>query len=246
MRIMQAFRRTEGSLRFSEIVARTGMPKSTTHRLIKALVELEMLAEHDDGFSIGMAAFEIGDLVPVRGELRDAAVPYMKDLFQGTSKAVHLGVRDALEVVYVEKFGSGPDADFPSRIGGRLPLTCTAVGKVLLAYATPDVIDEVLSRPLRRLTSRSITDPKVLRGQLSDIRIRGFATECEEAVLGGACVAAPILVRGHIRAALSVSVKADEFVPSRLSAAVKTAAAGISRELSGYDLARPSRPQTTV
>ena len=76
LRIMEAFRRSEGSLRFSEIVARTGMPKSTTHRLIKALVELEMLAEHDGGFSIGMAAFEIGDLVPVRGELRDAAVPF--------------------------------------------------------------------------------------------------------------------------------------------------------------------------
>ncbi|WP_284977195.1 IclR family transcriptional regulator [Arthrobacter sp. efr-133-TYG-104] len=239
MRIMQAFRRSEGSLRFSEIVARTGMPKSTTHRLIKALVELEMLAEHDGRFSIGMAAFEIGDLVPVRGELRDAAVPFMRDLFQGTNKAVHLGVRDGLEVVYVEKFGSGQDTDFPSRIGGRLPMTCTAVGKVLLAYATTDVIEEVLSRPLRRLTSRSITDPKVLRGQLPEIRIVGFATECEEAAVGGACVAAPILVHGRIRAALSVSVSADEFVPSRLSAAVKTAAAGITRELSRYDLSRP-------
>jgi DNA-binding IclR family transcriptional regulator len=142
-------------------------------------------------------------------------------------------------VVYVEKFGSGQEADFPSRVGGRLPLTCTAVGKVLLAYATTSVIDDVLSRPLRRLTPRSITDPKVLRTQLSGIRIVGFGTECEEAVLGGACVAAPVLVRGHIRAALSVSVKADEFVPSRLSAAVKTAAAGITRELSRYDLGRP-------
>jgi DNA-binding IclR family transcriptional regulator len=235
LRILQAFRRSEGILRFSEIVARTGMPKSTTHRLIKALVELELLAEHSEGFTIGMAAFEIGDLVPVRGELRDAAVPYMRDLFQGTSKAVHLGVRDGFEVVYVEKFGSGHEADFPSRVGGRLPLNCTAVGKVLLAYAAPVVIEEVLSRPMRRLTPRSITDPKVLRSQLADTRRCGFATECEEATLGGACVAAPITVRGYVRAAISVSVAADEFEPHRLSAAVKTAAAGITRELAAYD-----------
>lgn len=235
LRIMQAFRRSGGQLRFSDIVARTGMPKSTTHRLIRALVDLELLAEVEDGFTIGMAAFELGDLVPVRRELRDAAVPYMRDLFHGTSKAVHLGVRDGFEVVYVEKFGDGHFSDFPSRIGGRLPLNCTAIGKVLLAYATPDVIEQALSRPLRRLTPRSVTDPKTLRAQLAEIRKVGFGTECEEATAGGACVAAPVMVRGHIRAAISLSVAAEEFVPNRLSAAVRTAAAGVSRELSSYE-----------
>jgi DNA-binding IclR family transcriptional regulator len=73
---------------------------------------------------------------------------------------VHLGVVDGDGVVYVAKIGGHRQVASPSRIGGRMPLHCTAIGKVLLAYSPPDLVDRVLSAGnLPRRTARTLTAP---------------------------------------------------------------------------------------
>ena len=231
LRLLQAFGPSGRPLRLADLTRRSGMPKSTTHRLAHELVALRLLELEDGYFRIGVAVFELGRLVPVTQRLRETAMPFMQDLFAATQETVHLGIRDGYDVIYAEKIHGHGGIHLPSRVGGRLPLTCTAVGKALLACSERALIDDVLSHPLRRITEFSVVDPAVLERQLAEIRATGLALEREEAGLGGACVAAPVLVAGQPVAALSVSVAVADYQPTRLAAAVRTAAFGLSRQL---------------
>jgi DNA-binding IclR family transcriptional regulator len=232
LQVLQAFRPRGGALRLAQLVERTGLPKTTVHRLARQLTSLQLLEQVNGCYQLGLAVFELSELVPVKQRLREAALPFMQDLFVATQETIHLGVRDGLDVVYIEKIRGHRGVLLPSRVGGRLPLTCTGIGKALLAHSEPALIEDVLSRPLRRITDRSVTDPAQLAGELATIRSTGVSTERGEATANGACVAAPVLVGGQPIAALSIAVPIDSFQPVHLSAAVRTAALGLSRRLS--------------
>lgn len=227
------------ALTLAEVSTRTGLPRSTTHRLLVDLADLGWLTRRGNTFELGMALFELGERVGLKHRLRTAAVPFMQDLFAVTEQTVHLAVRDGHEAVYVEKIHGHSSFPLPSQIGGRLPLTCTAVGKALLASADPAVQDEVLSRPLRRYTPMSITDPKTLARELDAIRRTGIAIEREEAALGGCCLASPVMLAGEPIAALSVSVPKDQFTPELLAPAVRTAALALGRVLARTSSGHP-------
>ncbi|GGG27202.1 hypothetical protein GCM10007304_46290 [Rhodococcoides trifolii] len=220
-----------GALSLAEVVTRTGLPRSTSHRLLVDLVDLGWVSRRGTMFELGMGLFELGERVGLKHRLRTAALPFMQDLFAVTEQTVHLAVRDGHDAVYVEKIHGHSSLPLPSQIGGRLPLTCTAVGKALIAPEDVAVREEILARPLRRCTPRSITDPKVLRRELDSIRRTGVALEREEAASGGCCLAAPVLVSGKPIAALSVSVPTQSFAPELLAPAVRTAALALGRLL---------------
>jgi DNA-binding IclR family transcriptional regulator len=119
-----------------------------------------------------------------------------------------------------------------SRTGGRLPLHATGVGKVLLAYAPPQVQREVLA-DLPRVTAYTITSPTVLAAQLARIRRDGFATTTEEMTLGACSLAVPVAgAGGRVVAALGLVVASLDRERARLSTAARVAAQGIQRELS--------------
>ncbi|MCZ4076949.1 IclR family transcriptional regulator [Rhodococcus sp. H36-A4] len=228
------------ALTLAEVCARTGLPRSTTHRVLVSLVNLGWLTRTGNKFELGMVLFELGERVAIKHSLRSAALPFMQDLFAVTEQTVHLAVRDRFDAVYVEKIHGRSAMPFPSHTGGRLPLTCTAVGKALLASEDPDVVAEVLAQPLRRCTPNSITDPKRLALEIDSVRRTGVASEREESAIGGCCVAAPVTMAGKPVAALSVSVPKAQFRPELLAPAVRTAALSLSRVLSRGSTARES------
>lgn len=220
------------ALSLAEVVARTGLPRSTTHRILVDLVEVGWLVRANNKFELGMTLFELGERVGLKHRLRAAALPFMQDLYSVTEQTVHLAVRDGNEAVYVEKIHGHSALALPSQIGGRLPLTCTAVGKALLAGETVEIRDRILGQSLRRYTPNSIADPKRLAQQLNSVRRTGIAVEREEAALGGCCLASPVLMAGRPIAALSVSVPTEQFKPELLAPAVRTAALALGRSLS--------------
>ncbi|WP_243715228.1 IclR family transcriptional regulator [Micromonospora sp. KC207] len=232
VRLLRAFRPSEGALRLTELSRRTGLPKATVHRLAEQLTELGLLQRAPAGFLLGIGLFELGELVPVKLRLREAALPFMQDLYEATHETIHLGVRDGLDVIYADRIRGHAGIDTPSRVGGRLPLTCTGVGKVLLAYAGQGLVDEVLAQPLPRLTAHSVTDPGRLADELAQIRYSGVGYDRQEAAPRLSCVASPVLVHGQIVAALSISVPAHQLQPARLAPAVRTASLALSRVLS--------------
>ena len=232
--LLRAFT-SSSPLSLAELGQRTGLARSTVHRLLTELSALGWVERVGSRYQLGMSLFELGELVPVKHRLRSVGLPFMQDLFAATGETVHLAVRDGVDALYAEKIHGHRSLPLPSRTGGRAPLTCTAVGKALLAHEPADEIEQVLRRPLRRWTRASITDPAVLLRQLDDIRRTGLAWEREEAAAGGACVASPVLVDGRAVAALSVSVPLERFSPEQLGPAVLTASLALGRRLSGND-----------
>ncbi|MEV5887912.1 IclR family transcriptional regulator [Nonomuraea fuscirosea] len=230
--ILDVYRPDGGSFRLTELAARAGLPKTTAFRLIGDLVRLGLLERDGERYRLGGTLFELGSLVPRRHDLRESALPFLQDLFESTRQTVHFGIRDDRDVVYLERIHGHDAVPLPSRIGGRLPLTCTAIGKALLAFSGPELADTILAGPLPRLTSFSITDPLRLRTALEQTQVSGLAYEEQEAALGISCIAAPVFAgAGEPVAALSVAVPREHFRPAHLAPAVRTAALGLSRTL---------------
>lgn len=230
--LLECFKPSGGPFRLTELAERAGLAKSTTFRLVGSLLDLGLLERSEEGYHLGGKLFELGSLVPRRRDLREAALPFLQDLFEATRATVHLGVREGHEVVYVERIHGHESLALPSRIGGSLPLTCTGVGKALLAFSPAELTDEVLAGPLPRLTRYSVTDPARLRTALEQVQVSGLAYEEQEAAEGVGCIAAPVFgAGGKAVAALSVAVPRASFHPARLAPAVRTAALGLSRTL---------------
>jgi DNA-binding IclR family transcriptional regulator len=229
--LLDVYRPDGGSFRLTELAARASLSKTTTFRLVGDLVRLGLLEREGEWYRLGGTLFELGSLVPRRHDLRETALPFLQDLFESTRQTVHFGIRDDRDVVYLERIHGHDAVPLPSRIGGRLPLTCTAIGKALLAFSGPELADAVLAEPLPQLTPFSITDALRLRTALEQTQVSGLAYEEQEAALGVSCIAAPVFSGAVVVAALSVAVPREQFRPANLAPAVRTAALGLSRML---------------
>ena len=157
--VLHAFRADDDVVSLAELGRRTELPKTTLHRVAADLVQARLLDKLDGGYRLGGQLFELGMRASVERGLLEVAIPFMQDLYERTHETVHLGIREGIEVVYVEKIGGHRQAATPSRVGGRMPLYCTGLGKALLAYAPHDVLEQVVAAGLRRLTPRTIIAP---------------------------------------------------------------------------------------
>ena len=240
--LLSAFGPRHRYLTLSQIVMRTGLPKSTVHRTAQQMTRLGWLAYEAGQYSLGTRIFELAGLSPVRHELREAALPFMEDLYEATHITVHLGVREGLEVLYVEKITGHDKITELSQVGGRMPLYCTGLGKSILAYSPQPLIEEVISKGLVGLTQATITSPAKLQRELQTIAVNGIAFDREEASVGVCCVAAPVFGPDRtVVAAMSVTGRIGRNRLDRLAPAVMAAARGASRTLIGMRGA-PGRP----
>lgn len=230
--ILNSFSPHDRSLGLSQIAARSDLALSTTHRLVGDMCRLGWLRKAGQRYSLGWSIFELGELVPIKHHLRTAALPYMQELLAATKETIHLAIRDGSDVLYLEKLYQFNAQGLPSRTGGRAPLTCTAVGKALLIHERDEIVDRVLSEPLRSLSPRSITDPETIRAQLVAARRTQLITEVEEAVLGGCCIATPVMVGNRTLAALSIATPAHRFAPEVLGPLLREISVALARQFS--------------
>ncbi|MEP9384629.1 IclR family transcriptional regulator [Nocardioides sp. KR10-350] len=244
--ILRSFTPNDTVLPLAELVRRTGLPKGTVHRVAGDLVGHRLLDKTATGYRLSGGLFELGLRASVERSLLEVAMPFLQDLYERTHETVHLGVRDGDEVVYVAKIGGHRQAASPSRTGGRMPLHCTAIGKVLLAYAGPELQQEVLAGPLERRTPHTIVAPGRLRRQLDGVLEKGVAFEREESTAGLLCVAAPVLGTDDtaVLAAISVTGPVGRFKPEPHVDAVRAAATGVGSTLAWRgSLIRPADPR---
>ncbi|MFC4063614.1 IclR family transcriptional regulator [Actinoplanes subglobosus] len=231
--ILEAFGVDDTELPLSALSRRTGIPKATVHRLAQELLDWGMLERSASGYRLGMRAFELGSRVSRLRVLRDVLRPHMERLRTLTRETVHLAVLDGLEVLFVEKIADGPRVAPPSRIAGRrLPLHCTATGKVLLAFSPPDVLDEVLARPLERRTPSTVVIPSLIREQIRKVRETGHAMESEETAIGYCSTAVPLFgSSGLVLGAVAVTAPTFRATTARYVAALTA----VSRRLAAAD-----------
>ncbi|MFC3961496.1 IclR family transcriptional regulator [Nocardia jiangsuensis] len=231
--ILSAFDDRHRALPLAELASRAELPLSTAHRLAAALVRGGALARRADGrYAVGRLIWELGLLAPAQTGLRQAAEPFLHDIYGATLATVHLAVRDGDQVLYLDRLAGHASVPVVSRVGSTLPLHCTGVGKVLLAHAPDEVRSRVLAS-LPRITPFTITRPAMLLEQLARVRRDGYATTVEEMTLGACSVAVPIRRGPDVVAALGIVVPSLARDRRRLATALLVAAQGISRTLDG-------------
>lgn len=229
--MLGAFDADHQTLSLAGLVARTNLPRTTTYRTAEHMVRLSWLVRESGRYAIGRRLFEIASLITVRTQLREAAIPYMQDLYEATHATVHLGVRDNLDVLYAEKISGHRRATGASRIGGRLPLYCTAVGKAILAHSPQAVVDKVIEAGLVRYTESTITNPAQLRAELAVVRRTGLAYDRGEYEAPVHCVGSPIVGPKGLAGAISVTGTEQTMQSNSLGYAVRMAALGTARDL---------------
>lgn len=238
--VLDAFDASHRSLGATEVATRAGLPLSTAHRLLGELVDAGMLARAEDRYVVGRRIWALGLLAPVQTGLRDVAAPFLQDIYAATQAAVHLGVRDGFEVLYLDRIAGRRSVPVVSTVGSRLPLHTTGVGKVLLAWAPDDVQRQALT-DLPRVTAYTVTHVGRMRDQLRRVREQGYATTSEEMSLGACSIAVPVFgepshadetATRTVVAALGLVVAQLGRHRHRLLAAAQVAAQGISRSLS--------------
>ena len=253
--ILAAFVPGEARLTLTEISRRTGLPLTTAHRLVHELVRCGGLEREEGGtYRVGVRLWEIGSLAPVRGGLRELAMPFMEDLYEATHENIQLAVLADREAMILEKISGRHSVRIVTRVGGRLPLHATGVGKVLLAHAPRALVAAVLGGPLERLASRTIVDPEALAADLDETLARGYSMTSDEMTDGAMSVGAPVFgPEQRVVAALSVVVDSRIGDPQRLAPPVRTAARGLSRQVVEWwdrivpdasDLGRAPHPST--
>lgn len=228
--VLGAFDDDHRALTVSELGRRAGVPLPTAHRLVAHLVEWGGLVRRPTGeYVIGRRIWELGLLAPTRTGLRELADPFLHDVYGATLATVHLAVRDGSEVLYLDRLSGSASVPIVSTVGSHLPMHCTAVGKVLLAHAPPDVVHEALGS-LTRMTPYTLTQPGLLRQQLARVRRLGYATTSQEMSLGAYSLAVPVLRDAVVVASLGV-VLPDLRGRARVVGVLQAAAQGIGRAL---------------
>jgi DNA-binding IclR family transcriptional regulator len=185
----------------SDIARQTALSKAAVHHLLSTLESRAFVLQEPDSslYRLSWALYELGATV-VRGlDLSRAARPYLDRLAAQVNESVLLGILDEDSVLYIDGAEAPTGFRMAANPGRRGSLTATASGKVMLAHAPDErLLDRVLSVPLERFTSTTVTDRNTLARQLDDVRTKGYATCWEERELGLSSLAVPL--RNYTRA----------------------------------------------
>jgi len=217
--LLHLFVDSQKGISAGQIAKLSGLPVSTVHRFLMNLTSAGYLNCDGDGdYHLGIACVSLGQAALSQLDLRRLSVPYLQELNHRTRETVHLTVRFGLSAVYVEKLDSSEPLRIHSRIGAAIPLYCTAVGKVLLAYLPEQEQAAVLDRiEIHRFTANTVGSPQELQTQLQLVRKNGYACDLEEHEAHIRCVAAPIWDHtGAVNASLSITGPAVRMGVARL------------------------------
>ena len=246
LRLLSLFSESPRGLTAKQVAASSRLPVSTVHRFLANLVAAGFLNRDLEGtHHLGIACFAIGQAAAGQLDIRRLSLPYLRELNQQTRETIHLTVRHGVSAVYVEKLDSPEQLRIHSRIGASVPLYCTAVGKVMLAYMAADEQERVLSQlDLKRLTPNTVGSFQELRAELFRVRKNGYASDLEEHELHIRCVAAPIWDHtGSVQSSVSITAPSLRMPVARLrqlAPLIQAAGLQISTEL-GY---RPPVPRS--
>ncbi len=193
--VLGAFSLEEPEMSLSRLARAAGLPVATVFRFARELEEARFLDRSDSGrYRLGVHLWEMGLLSPVYGRMRESAMPFLLRLHVATGETVQLAVVDGFDAIYIEKLTSEISVPIQTRIGARIPLHATGVGKALLAFSPPSFTEVFLRMPLERFTEHTTTNRRSLARDLTQVATDGFARSTEEYLPGSTSIAAPVVV----------------------------------------------------
>lgn len=220
----------------AEVAARTKLSRPAVRRILLTLQRLGYVANTGTRWSLTPRVLTIGQHFAATHGVVETAQPHLLQLAEATHESASLAQLDGSDVVYVARVQVRRVMSISIDVGSRVPAHATSMGRVLLAWAPPSIVDQVVEAGLRRLTAKTITDSVRLRDSLHDVRQRGYAvveSELEEGLLS-----ASVPVRDPDEAVIaalaystSVGRRTAQQVTEEVVPLMLEAAAGITADL---------------
>ncbi len=233
-----------GEMGVSDLARRLEVHKSTAFRLLATLLDHGLVEQNasTEKYRLGYGLVRLAGAVVAELDLSRAARAVMQQLADRSRETVNLALLQGDQVVNIDQITSSHLVVNVNWVGKQNPVHCTSTGKVLLAFLPAADLRRILSKPLERLTPRTIVDRATLEKQLQRVREDGYAFTLEELEVGLNAVAAPVRdSRGEVIAAVSVSGPSYRVLPQRLSELgemARDAGEAISRRM-GFIPAQP-------
>lgn len=222
-------------LLLTDLAQRVGLSPSTTHRLLTTLERAGFVRQMGElgRWYMGLKAFVVGSAFLESRDLLAQSHPYLRRLMEQSGETANLAVLDGFEAVFVDQVQCREMMRMQVKLGSRVPLHASGVGKALLSTMSDDAVRAVLhKRGLPRITDNTIDSPDRLWAELEKIRTAGYAYDNEEHAIGLRCLAAPILDEfGEPLAALSMAGPRSR-VPDERAAELGALVSRLARELS--------------
>ncbi|WP_220454444.1 IclR family transcriptional regulator [Nocardioides immobilis] len=240
--IMRVFDEPGARFRLDEVAVRTGLPRSTVHRILDQLLVTGWIQRRPDGYALSAGASAARHSLAEHPELRSVAAPVLNRLHLDTGLIVHLGVLVGADVLVLDRIAGRSPTGLPTRVGGRAPAHATALGKAMLAQMQAEEVDALYSTGISKRTPRTIADLPTLHQELGRVRARrGLAFEKDEFVLGASSLGAAVHDGDGLFGAISIGgmLPLDKLEP--LGPLLLRAAAYITQRLAG-----PTVPTETV
>lgn len=221
----------DGATTLGAVSVATGIGKSTTHRLLQLLSARGFLRNTaGSDYSLGSALIELGFHALYQSPVPVIAKPILEELAQKYQDTVHLAVEDEEQVLYVDKVPGTRGAQMRSRVGQRMPLSRTGIGKALI-LDTPERWSATFDResPVDHV---SLVSRQEFMARMDSYATAGVALDLEDNEPGIRCVAAPVRDgSGKIVAAISMSATTP-YMPDERMTALKTVMAQTARQIS--------------
>jgi DNA-binding IclR family transcriptional regulator len=236
--ILELLAQRRQGLTTSELSRRARIPNSTMSYLLRTLVRRgyvrrDLATGHH---TLGIRLLTLSGQAVEGMELREVAMPHLRQIVERTRLGAHLAILDHGDAVYIERIESPGFIKMAIWVGRRMAPQVTAVGKALICHLEPHDIQEIVANhPVSPASSKSIQSLPRLYEELSLVRQRGYAVDDEESAVGVRCVAAPVFAAsGEIVAAVGVSATVsqlnDEYLPA-VANIVRSAALKLSAQL---------------
>ena len=247
--ILDCFGFDHQELSVSEIGAKTGLHRSTAHRILMALEYNDLIKQNPSTgkYHLGIKLFKLGHQAVSQLNLREICRPFLSRLMNDTKETIHLAVLDDDQVLYLDKV-EGPHAlRMPSRVGRHIPTYCTSLGKAMLSCLDDQEVKSILRRQtLKPHTENTVKNINQLLADLGSVRKRGYAVDNEEIEIGLRCVGAPLRdYTGGMVGAISVaapSARLSEKNTPVIGRMVIAIAAEISEQL-GFEKPKTAQAQ---
>lgn len=234
--ILESFTLDTPEWTVSDLARKLQLPKGTVYRFLTSLEQRGYLEQNAESkrYRLGLRVLDLSRVVLGQLDVRQRSLPFMRELSAATNENVNLAVREGAEMVYLEKMESRHFLSLNLRVGSRLPLHCSSMGKVLLAYLPePQRSELVAALDLRPYTPQTITDRNALLRESDLVRQRGYAICNEELTAGLVTVAAPVYDHEQkVIAAMNVSGTSARMTPQKVLDVVIPALLAATRKAS--------------
>jgi IclR family pca regulon transcriptional regulator len=216
--VIRAFNRNRPEMTLTEVAARTQLSPATARRSLYTLQQLGYVSSHGRRFMLRSKVLDLGSAFWSSMKIEEVAQAHLREVVDAVSDSCSLAVLEGKDVLYLAHAASRRTVRMPAGIGARFPAYATSIGRAMLAWLDPPVLERYLHTvEMKPLTDHTVTDPVRLKAILAEVRKNGYASAQDELDYGLSSVAVPVMIGARAVAAVNSSANSARFGKEELA-----------------------------